>query len=93
MQRGKERGLRWDLLPLVTLFVLLPLIVRMQLVDNPLKEYPWFPWNEQRGDFFLYWKSRFLQILAVWMLFVLADRRFIRSKVQLINVNRKMKKL
>ncbi len=80
MQRGKERGLRWDLLPLVTLFVLLPLIVRMQLVDNPLKEYPWFPWNEQRGDFFLYWKSRFLQILAVWMLLVLADRRFIRSK-------------
>lgn len=80
MQRGKERGLRWDLLPLVTLFVLLPLIVRMQLVDNPLKEYPWFPGNEQRGDFFLYWKSRFLQILAVWMLFVLADCRIIRSK-------------
>ena len=80
MRRGKERGMRWDLLPLIALFVLLPLVVRMQLMDNLLKEYPWFPGDGQRGDFFLYWKSRFLQVLAVWMLLVLADRRLIRRK-------------
>ena len=39
MRRGKERGMRWDLLPLIALFVLLPLVVRMQLMDNLLKEY------------------------------------------------------
>ena len=49
-------------------------------MDNLLKEYPWFPGDGQRGDFFLYWKSRFLQVLAVWMLLVLADRRLIRRK-------------
>ena len=80
MRRGKERGMRWDLLPLIALFVLLPLVVRMQLMDNLLKEYPWFPGDGQRGDFFLYWKSRFLQVLAVWMLLILADRRLIRRK-------------
>ena len=38
MRRGKERGMRWDLLPLIALFVLLPLVVRMQLMDNLLKD-------------------------------------------------------
>ena len=73
MRRGKERGMRWDLLPLIALFVLLPLVVRMQLMDNLLKEYPWFPGDGQRGDFFFFFFSRFLQVLAVWVLLQFID--------------------
>jgi len=78
---GKQKKkINWDLLPVILMFAVLPLITRMRLMENPLKDYPWFPGDEERGDFFVYWKGCIDLLLVVWMLVVLADRRLIRGK-------------
>lgn len=69
----------WELLPAILLFAVLPLISVGKKVAVTLGKYDWFPNGDYQYDFFLYWKSVALLVLAVWMLLVLADRALLRG--------------
>lgn len=72
---------KWlELLPLILILAVLPLVVHLKIVPTGLENYPWFPDESSRGDFFAYWRTRIFEVLALWMLVVLVDRRVIQRK-------------
>lgn len=65
----------WQLFPGILLLAALPLIVRLQMVDTGLSDYPWFSGTAVQGDFFLCWKGIALFVLSVWMIVILVLKR------------------
>lgn len=80
-RKTKEQTEKWvELLPLILILAVLPMVVHLKIVSTGLENYPWFPDESSRGDFFAYWRTRIFQLSALWMLVVLIDRRIIRGK-------------
>ena len=80
-RKAKKQTEKWiELLPLILILAVLPMVVHLKIVSIGLENYPWFPDESSRGDFFAYWRTRIFQLSALWMLIVLIDRRIIRGK-------------
>ena len=80
-RKAKKQTEKWiELLPLILILAVLPMVVHLKIVSIGLENYPWFPDESSRGDFFAYWRTRIFQLSALWMLVVLIDRRIIRGK-------------
>lgn len=80
-RKAKKQTEKWiELLPLILILAVLPMVVHLKIVSTGLENYPWFPDESSRGDFFAYWRTRIFQLSALWMLVVLIDRRIIRGK-------------
>lgn len=60
------------LIPMVLLFVIIPLIVKVKFYQNPLIDFDWYSNETTLADFFLYYKSIFVTITGVIMLVLLA---------------------
>lgn len=69
---GNEEGNnRSFLYPLVIVLAIIPLMVHQKIVPTRLEGYSWFSFSETAMDFFLYYKSVWLVIMAVIMLAIL----------------------
>ena len=69
---GNEEGNnRSFLYPLVIVLAIIPLLVHQKIVPTRLEGYSWFSFSETAMDFFLYYKSVWLVIMAVIMLAIL----------------------
>ncbi len=74
-RKAKKQTEKWiELLPLILILAVLPMVVHLKIVSIGLENYPWFPDESSRGDFFAYWRTRIFQLSALWMLVVLIDR-------------------
>ena len=77
---------KWVLLPLVIAIAVIPLITIVHKYDCGLEKNNWFSPGGLVYDFFLYYKSFFLKLLAVIVLFLLAylvpvkDHSFLKVK-------------
>lgn len=58
-------------IPLTILIVIIPLIVKMKAIVNPLMDYSWYLNADILTDFFLYYKSVFVTFTGVFMLAIL----------------------
>lgn len=58
----------------------LPLLVRLHIVNTNLIDYPWYPNVEQTGDVFLYVKSIVFIVLAVCMGIMILDRKLLQRR-------------
>lgn len=59
------------MIPLMLLFVIVPLIVKVKIYENPLIDYSWYSYEDVLADFFLYYKSMFITMTGVIMLVLL----------------------
>ncbi|WP_099466999.1 O-antigen ligase family protein [Konateibacter massiliensis] len=59
---------------------ILPLLVRLIIVNTNLTQFPWFPNMEKTGDFFLYIKSIVFIFLVIGMSIIMLDRHLIQRK-------------
>ncbi|MDO5424784.1 MAG: O-antigen ligase family protein [Eubacteriales bacterium] len=80
MRRKKKTERIAELLPLILLAAVLPFVVHLKIVETGLADYPWFPDLTSQGDFFAWWRTRMLMILAGWMLVNLGIRIVVRKK-------------
>lgn len=70
----KKKKSKIMLFPILFVVSILPLILRMEIVETGLSYLPFLPDNiERRADFFLLWKSRLFVATATLMLFLLLD--------------------
>ena len=58
-------------LPLFLWMVIVPLIVKVKILSNPLQDYAWYNDADYLYDFFLYYKSQVVTILSGLMLLIL----------------------
>lgn len=63
------------LYPLIMVIAVIPLIVHQKKCFTYLENYRWFTEEKMTSDFFLYYKSVLLIVMAVWMLFVILTKR------------------
>lgn len=56
-------------IPMALLFVIIPMVVKLKFLSNPLIEVPWYVGDEIIADFFLYYKSWLVTLTGVLMLF------------------------
>lgn len=69
--------------PTVLIFIwcaMLPLIVKIYIFENPLKDYAWYPPKEKIADFFFYWKMVGIIVTAVVMCIFLGYRYFAQKR-------------
>lgn len=59
------------MIPVLLLFVIIPLIVKVKFYANPLTEFSWYSSESNLADFFLYYKSVFVTITGIFMLALL----------------------
>ena len=71
-------GGNYALIPLLLVLLVIPLIVRIYVYDNPLSQFSWYPDNVEDIDAFLYWKSILLSILGAVMALI-AVKKLISS--------------
>lgn len=67
--RQKEVGIYG--VPLLIWITIIPLVVKIKLLENPLEDIVWFSNSETVDDFFLYYKSVFVIATGVVMLVLL----------------------
>ena len=72
--------------PLIIVMAIIPLIVHQKVVPTRLAEYDWFSSSETTMDFFLYYKSWWLVIMAVIMLGILCVQFVLKKEYQKIIV-------
>lgn len=76
---------KW-LIPLAFAVCIVPLITLIHEYDCGLEEFPWFSYNGNTFDFFLYYKSFFLQLTGLAILVIMAylipkkDHSFLKEK-------------
>ena len=64
---------RLYLIPIVFILAILPLIIRFHPYETPLSQYPWFSYNNQYVDFFLYYKQwTFISTVFVMIIIIIA---------------------
>ena len=71
VEESKSRIL---LYPLLIVMGIIPFIVRQKTYPTHLEQYSWFSYSESVYDFFLYYKSVWLGIMAIIMLIILCWR-------------------
>lgn len=59
------------ILPLAVWIIIIPIIVKMKLMPNPLSDTSWYTALDELSDFFLYYKSCAVTIVAIIMALVL----------------------
>lgn len=65
----------WDLLiPLLLIIGIMPLLVRLAVYSCGYSQYDWYSANDVLADFYNYYKSYFLEIVAVFATIILAFR-------------------
>lgn len=70
----KEQGM-WDvLIPLLIVIVILPWIVHLAIYSCGYAEYEWYAAEDVIADFFCYYKSYFLDVVAIFSAIILAFR-------------------
>lgn len=75
-----KHNINYNLIPIILIAAILPLITRLKMVAVNYSTYAWFPNISQKGDFFLYYKSRFLIAISITMVVFLIDQAFIQRK-------------
>lgn len=79
------------IIPLVLLFVVIPLTVKQKIYANPLLDYSWYMSDTALSDFFLYYKSVLVTVAGVMMLVLLGWQiSKMRRKNMLVNSNTKI---
>ena len=70
---NREEKVRSKILlyPLIIVMAIIPFIVHQKIVPTRLEKYSWFSFSETAMDFFLYYKSVWLVIMAIIMLVIL----------------------
>lgn len=68
------------LIPLILMLAVVPLIVRLYSFHSGLAQFDWYPANDEAKDFFLYYKSLAIILIAVVMCIVLAYRYKTKKK-------------
>lgn len=58
------------MIPMILLFVVIPLIVKVKFYANPLMDFSWYSNETALADFFLYYKSQFVTLTGVIMLLI-----------------------
>lgn len=67
----KNKQINWLFLPLFLWVVIVPIIVKVKILPNPLSNYAWYNSAESLFDFFLYYKSQVVTFLGLLMLLIL----------------------
>lgn len=67
-------------IPLILLLTIVPLIVRMYVYKSQMAQFDWTAPTEDRLDFFLYYKSAAITVIAAVMCVILAVRFKIKQK-------------
>lgn len=70
-KRAQQKKPDMYCIPLIIWIVVIPLIVKMKLLKNPLQDASWFDNRDALVDFFLYYKSVFIIATGVVMLLLL----------------------
>lgn len=76
--KTKNNKLTMEDILIYSIVGILPLVVRLHIMDTNLVNYPWYPNIEQAGDFFLYAKSILFILLSVLMCILLIDKKFVQ---------------
>lgn len=66
-----ESTSRAFLYPLIIVIAIIPLILHQKIYNSSLNQYQWFSSQEQENDFFLYYKSFWIVVMAALMLVIL----------------------
>ncbi len=67
-------------IPVILLLTVVPLIVRMYSFKSGLAQFDWSPASDETLDFFLYYKSLAITVIAAAMSIILAVRYFMKKK-------------
>lgn len=67
------------LLPIIFVIAVLPFIVRLYEYETPLSEYPWFSYNNQYIDFFLYYKQWLFISVSFIMALIIIVKAYINK--------------
>lgn len=67
------------LIPIAFIVIILPLIIRLNIYDTPLSEFPWFTANSQYVDFFLYYKQWLFVSVSFIMIIVIAVNAYLNK--------------
>lgn len=69
-KQTEQRTSIWLLLPIIFILSVLPFIMKLKEYNANLSKFPWFTYNDQYTDFFLYYKQTFF-LLTVFVMAVI----------------------
>ena len=83
---NREEKVRSKILlyPLIIVMAIIPFIVHQKIVPTRLEKYSWFSFSDTSMDFFLYYKSVWLIVMAVLMLAILCVKVMQKKEYQKI---------
>ena len=73
---------KWNrlfLIPIIFLLTIYPLIMHLYEYDTHLSQYPWFSYNDNYIDFFLYYKQGFFISMSLIMAIIVIVRAYINK--------------
>lgn len=84
INRGEKVRSTILLYPLIIVMAIIPFIVHQKIVPTRLEKYSWFSFSDTSMDFFLYYKSVWLIVMAVIMLAILCVKVMQKKEYQKI---------
>ncbi|MBS6559190.1 MAG: O-antigen ligase family protein [Clostridiales bacterium] len=82
----EEKDSKFLIYPLIIVMAIIPLIVHQKIVPTRLEQYEWFSASESSMDFFLYYKSVWIIVMAVIILGILCVQLIQKKEHQKITI-------
>ncbi len=84
---NEESNARYYLIPIFIILCIVPLLSRMKIYNTDLSQFPWFSSDDQKMDFFLYYKHWAFVIVSAIMAVACAIKTYIdRKTIKLLPV-------